>query len=159
MMPYLSEDDEVQRRKYFTTYSRLNFTSIILFVSGLAIIGEWLLGFLYGEEFTSSGTPFNILLIGMVFTAMSQLFSIMLFSKGKNNVALLANTVGLVSTVIFDVLLIPKYGILGAAAATSISYFLLFAVLLYHLLLKEKVSLVDLFVLKKGDFVQIFKKD
>lgn len=158
MMPYISEDNEIQRRKYFTTYSRINFTSVILIVTVLAIIGNWLLVFLYGEEFKNSGAPFSILLIGMVFTAMSQLFSIMLFSKGKNNVALLANSVGLISTVVFDVLLIPKYGIMGAAAATSISYFVLFAFLLYSLLVKEKIKLHELFIVKKTDFNLLFQK-
>ena len=159
MMPYLSENDEIQRRKYFATYSRINFASIVMIVSVLAVVGGWLLGFLYGEEFVSSGVPFNILLIGMVFTAMSQLFSIMLFSKGKNNIALIANSVGLVATVVFDVLLIPKYGIVGAAAATSMSYFLLFTVLLYYLVRKEDLTFSEIFIVKKDDFVQLFQKD
>ena len=119
-VPYLSEDNDQQRKKYFTTYSRINFTSIILIVCVLAFLGNWLLVFLYGEEFTNSAEPFKILLLGMVFSAMSQLFSIMLFSKGKNNITLIANSVGLIATVFLDVLLIPKYGIIGAAVATEL---------------------------------------
>ena len=159
MMPYLSEDDDIQRKKYFTTYSRINFTSVLIMVIILAIVGDSLLVLLYGKEFTLSGIPFNILLIGMVFTAMSQLFSIMLFSKGKNNVALIANSVGLISTILFDILLIPKYGIVGAAAATSISYFLLFMVLLVNLLVKEKINFFSLFLIRKSDFTSIFQND
>ncbi|PCJ25701.1 MAG: hypothetical protein COA97_07425 [Flavobacteriales bacterium] len=159
MMPYLSEDNNEQRRKYFTTYSRINFTSVVLIVIVLAFIGDWLLVTLYGEEFTNSGGPFKVLLVGMVFTAMSQLFSIMLFSKGKNNIALIANSVGLVATILLDVLLIPKYGIMGAAVATSISYFLLFIVLLYYLIIREKIKFSDLFIIKKTDFKAIFQKD
>ena len=159
MMPYLSENDNEQRKKYFTTYSRINFVSVVSMVIFLAIIGNWLLVFLYGKEFANSGEPFNILLVGMVFTAMSQLFSIMLFSKGKNNIALIANSVGLVATILLDILLIPKYGIMGAAVATSISYFLLFAVLLYYLLAKEQLKFTEIFIIKKSDFTQIFQKD
>lgn len=159
MMPYLSEDNDDRRKKYFTTYSRLNFTSVIIMIIILALVGDVLLVFLYGKEFFLSGGPFNILLIGMIFTAMSQLFSIMLFSKGKNNVALIANSVGLVATILFDVLLIPKYGIIGAAVATTISYFSLFAVLLVYLLVKEKIGLFELFLIRKSDFVEIFQRD
>jgi len=159
MMPYLSEDDEVQRRKYFTTYSRINFISVLLMGSVLWVLGGWLLTTLYGVEFTNSTTPFKILLIGMVFTAMSQLFSIMLFSKGKSNIALIANSIGLVFTVALDIILIPNYGINGAAAATSISYFALFSFLLYNLLVKEKIKLHELFIIKKTDFTQLFQKD
>ena len=159
MMPYLSEDNDTQRKKYFTTYSRVNFTSVVAMVTVLAFVGDLLLVLLYGKEFTDSAGPFNILLIGMVFTAMSQLFSIMLFSKGKNNVALFANTVGLVVTVILDIVLIPKYGIIGAAWATSFSYFSLFTVLLIYLLKKEKIKIGELFIIKKSDFTEIFQRD
>lgn len=159
MMPYLSEDNHKQRVKYFTIYSRINFVSIIAMITVLAVIGDILLVLLYGKEFTNSAAPFKILLIGMIFTAMSQLFSIMLFSKGRNNVALLANSVGLVSTVILDLLLIPKYGIIGAAWATSASYFALFLVLLVYLLVKEKIALIDLFLIKRTDFKDLFKSD
>lgn len=159
MMPYLSENNELQRRKYFSTYSRINFGSIIIMVIVLAGIGNWLLVLLYGEEFSGSSMPFSILLIGMVFTAMSQLFSIMLFSKGKNNIALIANSIGLFFTIILDIVLIPEYGINGAAAATSLSYFFLFAFLLYNLLVKEKFKLGELFAVRKNDFIQLFQKD
>ncbi|MDF1672245.1 MAG: polysaccharide biosynthesis C-terminal domain-containing protein [Vicingaceae bacterium] len=159
MMPYLSEDNDVQRVKYFTIYSRINFLSVILMVLVLAFIGDYLLVLLYGNEFALSAEPFAILLLGMIFTAMSQLFSIMLFSKGKNNVALIANTVGLVATVILDLVLIPQYGILGAAWATSLSYMALFIVLLINLLVKEKIKVLDLFILKKTDFKMLFQTD
>lgn len=159
MMPYLSEDNTGQRKKYFVTYSRINFTSVFLMVVVLAIVGDLLLVFLYGSEFAPSAQPFNILLIGMVFTAMSQLFSIMLFSKGNNKVALIANSVGLVATILFDVLLIPKYGIEGAAIATTISYFSIFVVLLSYLLAKERISFFELFILKPKDIKTIFQDD
>ena len=159
MLPYLSEDNDQQRKKYFTTYSRINFTSIILIVCVLAFLGNWLLVFLYGEEFTNSAEPFKILLLGMVFSAMSQLFSIMLFSKGKNNITLIANSVGLIATVFLDVLLIPKYGIIGAAVATASSYFLLFMVLLCYLVVGDKFKIFDLFIIKKDDLSVIFQKD
>lgn len=159
MMPYLSEDDVEKRKKTFTTYSRINFTSVVLMVLLLYLFGKYLIRWLYGIEFTESVAPFNILIIGILFSAMSQLFSIMLFSKGKNNVALIANSLGLISTVIFDFLLIPKYGIMGAAIATSISYFVLFLFLLYHLIVKERLSFMTLFILRTQDLKTIFSED
>lgn len=159
MMPYLSEDNEKQRIKYFTVYSRVNFLSVILMVTMLAIIGDFLLVMLYGAEFSLSSEPFSILLIGMIFTAMSQLFSIMLFSNGKNNVVLLANSIALITTVILDLLLIPKYGIIGAAWATTLSYFTLFTTLFINLIIKEKIAVSELFLIKKSDFKMLFQED
>lgn len=159
MMPYLSEDNEKQRIKYFTVYSRVNFLSVILMVTMLAIIGDFLLVMLYGAEFSLSSEPFSILLIGMIFTAMSQLFSIMLFSNGKNNVVLLANSIALITTVILDLLLIPKYGIIGAAWATTLSYFTLFTTLFINLIIKEKIAVSELFLIKKSDLKMLFQED
>ena len=156
IMPYLSEDDEVQRRNFFTIYSRVSFLSILVMVAIFALFGDFLIPFIYGAEFEGSVAPFYVLLIGMIFTSMSQLFGTMLFSKGRNDVTLLANSVGLVITVVLDILLIPKYGIVGAAIATTFSYFFLFAVLLFNLLTKEKFRLSQLFVAKKTDFFKLY---
>lgn len=159
MMPYLSEDDVVQRRITFTVYSRINFTSIVIMVACLFLFGEFLIKLLYGHEFSESVVPFNILILGILFSAMSQLFSIMLFSKGENKITLIANTVGLLATIILDLILIPKYGIIGAAVATSISYFVLFLVLLFNLLIKEKLNFYELFILRKNDFKILFQEN
>ena len=51
MMPYLSENNTGQRKKYFVIYSRINFTSVALMVIVLAFVGDLLLVFLYGKEF------------------------------------------------------------------------------------------------------------
>jgi O-antigen/teichoic acid export membrane protein len=159
LMPYLSENDDVQRRKYFAIYSRIIFTTVSVFIVLLILFGESLIVFVYGDAFSDSARPFKILLAGMLFTSMSQLFNTMLFSKGSNKIAIVANSGGLIVTLVLDVLLIPRYGSVGAAVATSFSYFFIFIIYLYYLLAKERIRMAELFLVKKTDFVQLLKRD
>ncbi len=151
MMPYMSESVQNIRTKVFLQYSRINFTIILLGVVFLYITGRFLLVFLYGVQFHDSIFPFKILLIGMIFTGTSQLFSSYLSASGRNDLCLYANVTGLLVTVILDIILIPKYGIIGSAYATSISYFLIFLVYFVILTIKEKINPIKIFLIKKSD--------
>lgn len=158
IMPYLSNASNEVRVKYFLSYSRFIFLSVVFFIAILTLIGQFLVPMMYGESFTSSVLIFKILLIGMLFTSLNQIYSIYLFSKAKNNVTLLSNSIGLVITILFDILLIPAYGIKGAAVATDLSYFSIFVVLYIYIVSREKISLLSLFKFNKEDFKLILKK-
>jgi O-antigen/teichoic acid export membrane protein len=151
MMPYLSEDNLAYRRKIFKVYSRLNFSIIFILCVVLYFIGEYLLVFLYGEEFFDSVVPFKILIIGMLFTGPSQLFSSYLSASGRNDLCLYTNLTGLLFTLVLDVILIPRYGIIGSAYATLFSYLSIFLVYLGILLIKEKFNFFEMILLRRND--------
>ena len=150
-IPYLSENDKKQRQEIFLVYSRINFLMIFVLVSVLFFVGEYLLVFLYGVDFIGSIGPFRILIVGMIFTGASQLFSSYLYSSGRNDLCLYANLTGLFFTVILDLTLIPKYGIIGSAYATFFSYLSIFIVYISILKIKERFYFTDLFIIKKSD--------
>jgi len=154
-IPYLSENDKKQRQEIFLLYSRINFLMVFVLVSVLFFVGEYLLVFLYGVDFIGSIAPFRILILGMIFTGVSQLFSSYLHSSGRNDLCLYANLTGLFFTVVLDLTLIPKYGIIGSAYATFFSYLSIFIVYFVILILKEKLSLLDIFIVRKSDFKKI----
>lgn len=158
MMPYLSNSDNIERLKYFTSYSRFILMTILLMILVFFLTGKYLITGLYGSVFFSSVSVFQILLIGMFFTSLNQIYSIYFFSKAKNKITLLASVIGLIATVAFDLLLIPKYGITGAALATNLSYFSIFIVLLFNLIIGEKIKMKQLFLFSKKDIQLIFKK-
>jgi len=129
----------------------LIFLMIFVLVSVLFFVGEYLLVFLYGVDFIGSIGPFRILIVGMIFTGASQLFSSYLYSSGRNDLCLYANLTGLFFTVILDLTLIPKYGIIGSAYATFFSYLSIFIVYISILKIKERFYFTDLFIIKKSD--------
>lgn len=158
MMPYLAEDNDKQRRDIFKVYSRVNFIIISIGVLILYLIGNYLLIFLYGNAFYGSIAPFRILIIGMTFTGSSQLYSSFISTSGRNDLCLYTNLTGLFFTIVLDIFLIPKYGIIGSAYATLISYLSIFLVYFGILIFKYKFTISSLFIVKKNDIKIILNK-
>lgn len=79
---------------------------------------------LFGEKYNTSFKPFICLLIGIIVFAPSQIWTSFLAGIGKPEKNLYGALAGLTVTISLDFLLIPRWGGVGAAIATSCSYFL-----------------------------------
>lgn len=82
----------------------------------------WWIGLLYGEEFAGSATPFVILLTGCIPFIATIVLASSLAGINRLDVNLRASGAGLIATVVLDILLIPKWGLEGAAVASATSY-------------------------------------
>ena len=60
--------------------------------------------------------------------------------------------------IILCILMIPKYGIVGASIASSISYFLYSAIMIYKFLNTTKITFLKLIFPTKSDFQNLKKK-
>jgi Na+-driven multidrug efflux pump len=77
---------------------------------------------LYGKDFSSVSSIILILLFGIVPIASALAISAFFAGIQKIKVNLYGSIIGLIVCLIFDVLLLPNYGIKGAAWATVFSY-------------------------------------
>jgi O-antigen/teichoic acid export membrane protein len=77
---------------------------------------------LYGAEFVDAIGQARVLLVGMLLAGGAGVASGYLFGRGHPGLNSLAMAVGLVLTVVLDVLLIPRHGAMGAAVASTVSY-------------------------------------
>ena len=105
-----------------------------LVLASLAIVPLFLLAgpvlrLLYGAAFDSGVRPAQVLLLGMLLSAASGVASGYLYGRGRPGLNSLGLGLGLVATVALDLALIPTYGALGAAVASSCAYLLSDAVL------------------------------
>lgn len=94
----------------------------LLLVVGIAGLAEPFLTIYFGSEFSAAVDPLILLLPGVLgFAVARPVFAI---SQGQDNLRILitATAVSAVSNVLLNVLLIPRFGMNGAAIATSISY-------------------------------------
>ena len=78
----------------------------------------WLL---YGEAFTKGSPALIVLTIGVAMTGLTGSTGGILIAIKKTKLNLLAEITGMVSNVGLNVILIPKFGIIGAAIGTSVS--------------------------------------
>lgn len=92
-----------------------------------------IINILFGEAYLSAEIPLRILAVGSLFAAVFMSLSNNLLSmKGKSKL-LLVNTLFVASfNFILNVLLVPKYGLNGAAFATMISWFVFIGILLFQ---------------------------
>lgn len=88
----------------------------------MAALAPLLLPLVYGNEFRASTTPALVLLLGLTGVMVNGIVTAYLAGIGRPGLNSLATGGGLVATVALDLLLIPRFGVIGAAAASSVTY-------------------------------------
>jgi O-antigen/teichoic acid export membrane protein len=122
------------------------------------VIGSLLIPFFYGIDFLPSVKPFLWLLPGILGITLSKIVSANLAGIGKPQYATYSSGITVVITVVLDILLIPPYGIVGAAIASSIAY-LLSAVLSVMWFSREtNIRWLDVVLPRKDDFTLLVNR-
>jgi O-antigen/teichoic acid export membrane protein len=99
-------------------------TALISLVLGvvMAIAAPVLLPLAYGAPFQGAVLMVLVLLPGVVLLGPTRVINAYFSGRGRPTESLIAECIGLTATVILDVLLIPRYGAVGAAAASCVAY-------------------------------------
>lgn len=138
--------------------SRIIFT--ISFLCGVVI---WLFAFLLFPIFFKNEFKNVVLLLGILFPGIS-LFSINTIvasyfaGVGKPIYNLIIAILALIFTIVFNILLIPKIGVIGAALASTISYSISTLTVLLVLKVKYNIRLQDYIFINFSD-LKMLKND
>jgi len=100
----------------------------------LALLAGPVLGLAFGPRFTSGTATLQLSLLAMVPLALARILSGDLKGRGRADYVSVANLLAVTLTVIACLILIPPFGIEGAAVASVVTYVGLAAALLvaYH---------------------------
>lgn len=90
--------------------------------AALAVLAPLVLPFMYGTEFAAALLPALVLLAGLLGDGIAALLTAYLYGAGRPGLNSWATAAGLLVTVVLDIWLIPRYGAVGAAAASSVAY-------------------------------------
>lgn len=153
VLPKLSNSDEEKRLEIFVRVSRFSFSFFFLLVIIAFSTSFFIIPIMYGEEFVPTIIPFQILSLGILFSCITQVFSVLMVSSNKNKYNIIACSIGLIFTAVFDIYLIPKFNINGAAIATLISYFVIFIITYIFVLSKFRLKTKNLFLPTKNDII------
>lgn len=115
------KDHKLNIQKTSKSTRQLGLYALIAGVAGY-ILSCWLVPVLFGIEFTSSVQVIGILLLGIMPFCLSMPVSGYFAATGRIQINLHSAIIGFVCCLCADVLLIPHYGIYGAAVASAISY-------------------------------------
>lgn len=97
---------------------------------GIFSIGFWILPILYGQSFYKMYPLFLLLSPGMLLLAASYPFNAFFSGKNLIKINIKATIIAIIVMLVADFILIPRFGIYGAAIGSSLGYSLYFIYLL-----------------------------
>ena len=138
------------------------YSSCILIFAGMSVVffAKDIITLLFTPEFLPAGLPLTILIIGTVMHGMIRSIGVIFASTGKVNLVLKISAIGAIGNVLLNIALIPTYGIIGAATATTTSYVIGVGITIYLLrkvfTIKFDVSWYTKMVILVGMSVTLF---
>jgi O-antigen/teichoic acid export membrane protein len=108
---------------------------------GLGVIGRPVINFVFSSAFIGAYMPLLVLLPGVVLLGGSKVLTNEIAGRGYPHYNSLNAALALVVTVVLDLVLIPRYGVLGAALASSTAYaMVLFTAIAFYLTVSRETK-------------------
>jgi O-antigen/teichoic acid export membrane protein len=108
---------------------------------GLVVLGKSLIQLVFSLKFVGAYLPMLVLLPGVILLGGAKVLTNEIAGRGYPQYNSMNAGIALILTVIFDLILIPRLGILGAALASSISYAVgFFASVGFYLVVSRRIT-------------------
>lgn len=139
----------------FMRMSRLTTLAVLAAaVPGFVVAGP-AITLLLGRAFEPAILLFRILLVGTAFASMTKVWAGFISARGFVRYNLYVTTFGLLVTIAFDILLIPRWGGLGASVATTVCYLVISGGCLATLRWKLDIRAPGLFLTRWSDVAAV----
>ncbi len=113
------DEDKDKIKKIFKKSINIAIASAIPVAILGATLGSKMITLLFGTSYTSAGLPFEIMCIAILFSAPGAIISNGLFAVGQQKKIARAIFLGTISNILLCLVLIPHWGIYGAAASAT----------------------------------------
>lgn len=117
----LNKKNKFKLKKKLYNLLKINSILFLIIISGILLLSPIIIPFIFGSEYISSVLPLQILTIYLFCSATSVLLSTFLDYVGKAKKRAINISFTIVLNIILNLILIPNYGAIGAAIATSVS--------------------------------------
>jgi O-antigen/teichoic acid export membrane protein len=123
LFPRVAAETEEQRRKEFTPLV----ARTVLWITGpaalaLVLLSRWIVLLLYSEAFLPAVGALKALLVGIVTLSAGRVLSNDIAGRGFLRLNIYTDLAAITTNVVLNLLWIPRYGIVGAAWASTVSY-------------------------------------
>ncbi|MFN4190864.1 MAG: flippase, partial [Pseudothermotoga sp.] len=123
LFPRVSAETDEQRLKEFTPLvARTVLWTTAVAAVILALLSRWIVQLLYSETFLPAVSALRALLIGVIAISVGQVLGNDIAGRGLPKLNIYTSMVSAINNIILNFLWIPRYGILGAAWASTVSY-------------------------------------
>lgn len=154
IFPKVTWETNAKSLKEFTPLVCRNVLFVTLIISiPLFSFSDWVIKLFYSDKFLESVQPFQILLIGTIAFSGWRILAYDIYARGKPMLNTWITGFSAVLNIILNIIYIPKFGIAGAAWATTISFsaMLIITIFFYDKMSGNKV--LDVVLIKKSDFI------
>jgi stage V sporulation protein B len=124
---------------------------------GLATFGEYGISQIYGEPFHGALIPLLLLMPGVIMWSQAIIFYGDLHGRGKPGATVVSTLSSLTMILILDFVLIPRYGITGAAIASSCAYGTEFFIVGSFFVYYSGIGWRKLYFFQRADFTSYMK--
>ncbi|QLH76870.1 oligosaccharide flippase family protein [Halosimplex rubrum] len=126
LLPQISSFDAAGRTdeitKRLSTGLFLSLLLVLPIVFGAFVVGSPLLEIVFGTEYGIALTPLLILLVGKIVEAVDGTYKNLLSGVDKPRLRAIAAITSGIANILMNALLIPRFGIAGAAIATTLAF-------------------------------------
>lgn len=160
----VKEFDTNDRKGFFSEiYNQYNCLLVIL-CSIIIMFDKILARILYAKEFYAAWKFVPFLTISIIFGAISGYAGGIFGALKRSDIFVKCSGSGAIINIILNMVMVPYYGVLGAAVATTISYWVVYLVSIYYLnrymniklfLLRDNLSYFALFI--QGVLLLVFQ--
>ena len=139
--------------------TRLSFFFCIIMASGFALLGKPLLHILYGTEYAGAYRVLVIAAFGTGFMVFLKMISQYNVVNKRQMANLLMLAVSVVTNIVFNLILMPIYGIEGAAIASFVGPLVCALCFVLYFARVTKVRPIELIIPKKDDFGLLLRRE
>jgi stage V sporulation protein B len=118
-----SSDNHADTKKLISQSLRLMVMLLLPMAILMSVYSQPILQIFYGKKFLDAAGPMSILMSGVTFLTIFYVMAFALNGAGKVKAPMLISFAGLATNIVLSYFFIHKYGLTGAAVATSITSF------------------------------------
>lgn len=155
LQPHLIGAFDQPMLEKFKLYARLSSTVVVIGAGVIVLLADRLFPFLYGDVFAGSARALRWLMPGILFSCITKMMVLLVVRTGKVKYNALASGIGLVATVVMNLILVPRVGFVGAAIASSVAYLVVLMVVLWVVFKRLGVPWGNYFLLMPSDIVKL----
>jgi len=159
LLPLVSGRGDVEGNRLTPVIVRIGFAGVVLGAIGLALLGKILIIWLPGANYLPALPALLVLIPGAVIYSLAKMLSGDLMGRGKPMYGMIISTAAFFANIVAGVLLIPRFGIIGAAAASSVTHAFTGLMFLYYFLHESGMPASQVLIPQWGDLQLILRKE
>lgn len=156
LFPKLASQEKEALNASAVKVVRVVFSFLILLAVTFLMAGKWIILLIYGQMYNASLAPMLILLPGFIFISLFYLFFSYFGAVGRPEIVTIILVATLIVKFFSSLFAVSRWGMIGAAAASTVSYVLCGFALLTAFYKKSKKSLKDIFVVRRDDIKYVW---